>query len=40
MVTAKNGNEALTDSWLTLALKALILVHFRSNCLNLAYYLY
>ncbi|CAB4012208.1 eyes absent homolog 2-like isoform X1 [Paramuricea clavata] len=27
--------EALTDSWLTLALKALTLVHSRSNCLNL-----
>lgn len=26
--------EAITDSWLTLALKALTLIHSRSNCLN------
>ncbi|XP_026793996.1 eyes absent homolog 1 isoform X1 [Pangasianodon hypophthalmus] len=27
--------EALTDSWLTLALKALTLIHSRSNCVNI-----
>eukprot|EP00069_Balaena_mysticetus_P010864 bmy_06865T0 len=27
--------EALTDSWLTLALKALTLIHSRTNCVNI-----
>ncbi|CAO2580105.1 Eyes absent homolog 1 [Lemmus lemmus] len=27
--------EALTDSWLTLALKALSLIHSRTNCVNI-----
>uniref|UniRef100_A0A8C5MJT8 Eyes absent homolog n=1 Tax=Leptobrachium leishanense TaxID=445787 RepID=A0A8C5MJT8_9ANUR len=27
--------EALTDSWLTLALKALTLIHSRTNCINI-----
>ncbi|GAB5584033.1 eyes absent homolog 1 isoform X12 [Prionailurus iriomotensis] len=27
--------EALTDSWLTLALKALMLIHSRTNCVNI-----
>ncbi|NXR14592.1 EYA1 protein, partial [Semnornis frantzii] len=27
--------EALTDSWLTLALKALTLIHSRTNCMNI-----